>query len=123
MDLVEGKLLQELLDDSNFQSNFTEEQTAFILREILDALAYMASVKVMHRDIKPLNIIMEKGGRVRIVDFGLATEINLTNYIYNRCGSSGFIAPEIFLYNPKNSSTAYNDRCDVFSAGCIFFHM
>lgn len=93
------------------------------MRSILDALAYLSSKGIMHRDLKPDNILIAKGGEVKIVDFGLATYIDSSDYIHKKCGTPGYIAPEVFKYNPKDPKTIYDERCDVYSAGCILFNM
>ena len=50
----------------------------------------------MHRDIKPENLIVsENGDTIKIVDFGLATHIDDPAYIFVRCGTPGYVAPEI----------------------------
>jgi len=90
---------------------------------ILECAAYMASQGIMHRDLKPSNIIIEKDGKVKLTDFNLATKIDVASYILKRCGSPGYIAPEIFEYRPGKPNTSYDDRCDVFSAGAILFYM
>jgi serine/threonine protein kinase len=51
---------------------------------------------IVHRDIKPENVIISSDlATVKIVDFGLATEIEESNYIYVKCGTPGYVAPEI----------------------------
>jgi len=89
----------------------------------MEGLAYLASKGIMHRDIKPANIIIEKEGKVKIVDFGFATYINQPQHIFSSCGSPGFLALEIFQGDPQGPSPKYDHRCDVFSAGCILYHM
>ena len=121
LELIQGKSLQEVLKKSGFKEN--EARVANVISSILDALAYMASKGIMHRDLKPDNILLDKGDKVKIVDFGLATFIDLPEYIFKKCGTPGYIAPEVFKYDQKNLATAYNDHCDVFSAGCILFYM
>ena len=62
-----------------------------------------------------------EGEECVIIDFGLATNINTEDYIYYRCGTPGFLAPEIAnLVTKKEKVTC---AADMFSLGCIFFKM
>ena len=54
----------------------------------------------MHRDLKPENIMLaskKKLYSVKIIDFGLGTFIDIKEYLYKRCGTPGFVAPEVIL--------------------------
>ena len=75
----------------------------------------------MHRDLKPENILISKKGNksiLKIVDFGLASYADESPYIFPKCGTPGFVAPEIANLNDKKSS--YSTVCDIFSLGVIF---
>lgn len=123
LELIQGKSLYDVLKRPNFRKDVTLTQIINMTRSLLDALAYLASKGIMHRDLKPDNILLERGEKVKIVDFGLATFIKVPNYIFKKCGTPGYIAPEVFKYNEKCPNTNYDDRCDVFSVGCLFHYM
>jgi len=123
LDLIQGKSLQDTLKKTSFRHDASDIKIFNMIRAILDALAYLASKGIMHRDLKPDNILLDKNDKIKIVDFGLATLIDLPEYIFKKCGTPGYIAPEVFRYDHKNKATSYDDRCDVFSAGCIFYYM
>jgi len=53
-----------------------------------------------------------------IADFGLATTVSEKVYLYCRCGTPGYVAPEVI--NIKDMSTTYSSVCDVYSAGLVF---
>jgi len=57
---------------------------------------------------------------VKIVDFGLSSFVN-KKFIFSRCGTPGYVAPEVILY--KDNDKQYNQKCDIFSAGVIFYVM
>ncbi|CAM6002743.1 unnamed protein product [Sphagnum balticum] len=79
----------------------------------------MHSYGVMHRDIKLENIIFRgKDSLIPIIaDFGLAALNDDEPYIFYRCGTPGYIAPEII--NMKENKRI-NEGCDIFSVGVIF---
>ena len=66
------------------------------LTSLLIALKDLKSLRVVHRDIKPDNILVSYNlATVKLVDFGLATSIDEPTYIFIRCGTPGYVAPEI----------------------------
>jgi serine/threonine protein kinase len=58
---------------------------------------------------------------LRIVDFGMATSTDVDYFKFPRCGTPGFIAPEIA--NLTNKKSKYGVKCDIFSLGAIFFKL
>ena len=79
----------------------------------------MQSIKIAHRDIKLENIVMrDKDGLVPvIVDFGLSVFSDQTSYLFERCGTPGYVPPEIIFFQKDRK---INSKCDVFSAGILF---
>lgn len=77
----------------------------------------------MHRDIKPSNILIVDSNtlRIKIIDFGLAQDVNDVNLISPCCGTPGYMAPEVA--NFTKTSPRYDQSCDVFSAGVIFYKL
>ena len=78
----------------------------------------------MHRDLKPANILVKSPDDdldIKICDFGLATFVNVDKYIYPRCETPGFVAPEII--NLKDEKHKYDTKCDIYSLGIIMFTM
>ena len=92
---------------------------------ILEALAYMNDKKIMHWDLKPDNMILKYKDKLenctlKLVDFGLATVYDIPEYLFKRCGTPGFVAPEV-INAPSGKNIHYSPKCDVFSAGVIFY--
>ncbi|CAD8116732.1 unnamed protein product [Paramecium sonneborni] len=122
LEYLEGKSLDEIFQYQ--QSNFEQEQIQIIIKLILQAIDYMHSEGVMHRDLKPENIMFKQTNNLqslKIVDFGLATFQNIDVFPYPRCGTPGYVAPEIA--NLQDMSLKYDVICDEFSVGCIFYKL
>lgn len=105
---------------------FTERQASYIIRELLEAIKYIHNLNIMHRDIKPDNILFRSDNiyepsQIALADFGLATFINVSEYIHLRCGTPGFIAPEVF--SAVSPTDHYSSICDLYSLGVTLFFM
>jgi serine/threonine protein kinase len=85
---------------------------------LLRGLKRIHSDRIIHRDLKPENIMLRKDSMSPvIVDFGLATHADVEKYLFYRCGTPGYVAPEII---GLSDSGHIEPQCDLFSAGVIF---
>ncbi len=80
-----------------------------LARDLCDALAAAHAAGIIHRDIKPANLIVPADGRLRVVDFGLATA--LTGWDGRIAGTRGYLAPECLRGSPPST------KADIFSVG------
>jgi calcium-dependent protein kinase len=111
-----GHLLQRILKKPN--GRFSEVEALEIIYRILSGLAYLESQDIIHRDLKPENIIFRDKDdpyEVVIVDFGFATKVEDFKSLFTRCGTPGYVAPEVLNDFP------YNCKADVFSSGIILY--
>lgn len=90
------------------------------MKSLLLGLEHLHSRNIYHRDLKPQNIMFRSKhtSEVVIVDFGLSTFVTSKNYIFYRCGTPGFMAPE--LLKAKNTKKKADPIGDIFSLGLIF---
>lgn len=99
----------------------TEAFVAQVIYNILSALEYLHDLNIMHRDIKPQNLMLKSNddqSEIILADFGIADYYNSEgNYLFTRCGTPGYVAPEILTEKP------YTHKVDVFGAGVIMFIM
>lgn len=117
LELMEWCTLKQLII-KRFQDNdpFTEEECSLIIKNILEGLNYMHSNNIMHRDIKPDNIMFKKIGdlnSLKIIDFGLATfyETKVKRF----CGTLKFMAPEML------QDKSYDQTIDTWACGIIVY--
>lgn len=116
MELVSGPNLRTLL---NSQGAFTLSQALRYTQEILDALHAAHRVGVVHRDMKPENVLISEDSHVRVTDFGLAraaSEVSMST-TGSMLGTVAYMAPEI-------ATTGHTDaRTDIYSVGMMLYEM
>ena len=86
---------------------------------MLDGIAYCHDHRVLHRDLKPQNLLIDNKGCIKLADFGLARAFGLPMRAYtHEVITLWYRAPEILL-----GSKSYEMAVDVWSLGCIFAEM
>ncbi|MBV8881137.1 MAG: protein kinase [Planctomycetaceae bacterium] len=118
MEYVDGTPLRTLLASPKL----TPDRVLEVIPQICDALHYAHAHGVVHRDIKPENILVDRKGKVKIADFGIAklasvdeTRITKTGYVM---GSPHYMAPE-----QMRNSGQVDHRADIYSLGVVFYEM
>lgn len=95
-----------------------EKEASEIFFDILKALSYLHDeVKVVHRDLKAENVVFDKSGSVKLIDFGFATSCNPSEPLKELCGSPRYTAPEILF------GEEYSFPVDIWSLGVIVYFM
>lgn len=110
----------ELLKRIDFLDEFSEYEVRLLMKNLLEIIYYIHSKGIIHRDIKLDNILLkseESISDIALGDFGLATFLNKERAVYKRCGTPGFVAPEIINY--KEGKTFYDEKADLFSCGIV----
>lgn len=95
----------------------TVSHTLLIIKQLLGALNYLESKDLIHRDLKPENILFDDKTlqSVTLVDFGFMTKAKEYNSLFTRCGTPGYVAPEVLADKP------YDIKVDVYSLGILFY--
>ena len=89
------------------------------LRQLLEGIAYCHDHRVLHRDLKPQNLLIDNKGCIKLADFGLARAFGLPMRAYtHEVITLWYRSPEILL-----GSKSYDMAVDVWSLGCIFSEM
>jgi len=126
MEFVDGVNLRHLLRTRKF----TPEEALAVVPPLCDALQFAHERGIVHRDIKPENILLDKSGRVKVADFGIAKMLGNSdgeragggvapeNVTQAALGTPGYIAPEQAA-NPQR----VDSRADIYSLGVVFYEM
>jgi len=117
MELVEGKSIRDHLEAGRI---FTEEETLAVAASVVRALNHAAHHGVVHRDVKPANLMLTPDGKIKITDLGLAkdaVDLSLTRSDAT-VGTPQYISPE-----QARDSQAVDLRSDIFSLGATLYHM
>ena len=135
MELVDGVNLKQLLD----RGRISPREALAIVPQICDALQFAHDQGIVHRDIKPENILLDRRGRVKVADFGLAKIIANDGPSINQTGAAGpeaaalgsaltdggnilgtpaYMAPEQ-VQHPD----AVDHRADIYALGMVFYQM
>ncbi len=117
MELVEGEDLQEIIDRGGFD---TVGKTVEIISQVCRGLEFIHEHGIVHRDIKPHNIIVDRSGRVKISDFGIA-EIASTGPLLPRgrgAGTPKYMPPEVIRGDAR-----LDVRSDIYSLGLVLYEL
>jgi serine/threonine protein kinase len=99
-------------------NEINEEDTKFIIKQIIEAIKYIMDNNIVHRDLKPHNILIDKQTKIiKLCDFGFAKEFKDTLLTDTVCGSPLYMAPEL-LQNQQ-----YNIKSDIWSLGIIMYEI
>ena len=118
MEYVEGKTLREIV---NKGERFALNRAVEIAEGILVALQYSHKNGIIHRDIKPGNIMITDNGDVKVMDFGIARALADTGATmtstWNIIGTAQYLSPE------QATGTQADARSDLYSVGCLLYEL
>lgn len=115
MEYLPGMTLRDLLNDFG---TLTVEQSLDIATAVLRGLSVAHREGILHRDVKPENVILVNDGRIKIGDFGLARPLNnATDTGKSLLGTVAYIAPELL------TRTSADNRSDLYSVGIMLYEM
>jgi len=122
-------LIMEYVDGVNLRqmeqsAKLTPAEALVIIPKICDALQYAHDEGVVHRDIKPANILIDKKGRVKLADFGLAKLLGKSQVDFTLTGTNQAMGtPQYMAPEQVEKPLTVDHRADIYSLGVVFYEM
>ena len=118
MEYVEGHTVKELLSDG---TPVPIPEAVEITEGVLAALAYSHAAGLVHRDIKPGNIMLTNSGKVKVMDFGIARA--MADSQATMTSANAVVGTALYLSPEQARGERIDERSDVYSAGCVLFEL
>lgn len=118
MEYIKGKTLRDILKMNGALSQRDAEQ---VMLGVLNALEYSHRMGIIHRDIKPGNIMISEQGMVKVMDFGIARALDDSATTMTQ--SQGVVGTAQYLSPEQARGEQVDMRSDLYSAGCVLYEM
>jgi serine/threonine protein kinase len=112
LEYVEGRQLDVIASNP-----VTRDTVKNITRQLVSAMIHLEENSIVHRDIKPQNIIIKSDGCLKLLDFGFAREFCNGDMMATICGSPNYMAPELL------NLQMYDDKADIWSLGVLIYQL
>jgi serine/threonine-protein kinase len=120
MELVRGETLRELLAA---RGGLAPAQAVQVAMQVADALAYAHGHDVVHRDVKPANVLIANDGRVKVADFGIAKATSTAFAGGDLTETGSFVGTAKYLSPEQVNGEPQDRRSDVYSLGVVMYEM
>jgi len=116
MEYIQGKTLKQYIQQF---SPISPAKAVQIMRQLTSAIAHAHEHQIIHRDIKPQNILMDEQGNVKITDFGIATTLSATSYTKTNSviGTVHYLSPE------QARGGISSHKSDIYALGIVLYEL
>ncbi|MCD4687141.1 MAG: protein kinase, partial [Anaerolineae bacterium] len=119
MEFINGPTLKEQLFDQGAGANLPIAETVRIVRSSAEALAYAHQRSMIHRDVKPANLMLDEDGRLVLTDFGIAKIVTGAQFT----ASGGMVGTPAYMAPEQGLGEAGDERSDIYSLGVILYQL
>jgi len=116
MEYIKGKTLKEIIQE---EGPLPLDKAVDFAKQICDALEHAHEKAIVHRDIKPHNILITRGGRVKVTDFGIARAVSTATVTH-----TGGIIGSVHYFSPEQAKgEVTGEKSDIYSLGIVIYEM
>jgi len=119
MELIEGKVLSDVIEE---EAPLDYMRSIDITKQIASALSFAHKNQIIHRDVKPHNILITQNGTAKITDFGIAKAVTVN--AETLVGNEGTVMGSVHYFSPEQARGGYVDeKSDIYSLGIVLYEM
>jgi len=111
----------ELFDYLTTVVTLSEKKTKHIMKQLFEALLHTHDKAVVHRDVKPENILLDDNLDIKLTDFGFARILRPGEELYDLVGTPGYLAPELLKANMQETAPGYRFEVDTWACGVVMY--
>ncbi|CAG0921064.1 unnamed protein product [Notodromas monacha] len=111
----------ELFDYLTSVVTLSEKKTKYIMKQLFEALSFVHRKNIVHRDVKPENVLLDDNFNVKLTDFGFARKLKDDEKLHEVCGTPGYLAPELLKSAMFEDEGGYDKAVDVWACGVIMY--
>ena len=121
MELIEGETLKQYLDRKGALNDI---EISTIFQQMLEAVGYVHGQNLVHRDIKPSNFMLNRAGRLKLMDFGIAKHTDVEAAEYTQTGTGAQMGTPLYM-SPEQitESRGVTNQSDIYSLGVLLWQM
>lgn len=117
MELIEGQVLSQIIQE---KGRLEYKDAIHIIRQVASALSLAHKNQIVHRDVKPHNILITSTGVAKLADFGIAKAVSASTIV----GGNNKVMGSVHYFSPEQARGAYVDeRSDIYSLGVVLYEM
>jgi sulfatase modifying factor 1 len=121
MELMNGETLKDFLERKGKLNN---DEIKSLLLQLLDAVQYVHEQKYVHRDIKPSNIMLDSQGKIKLMDFGVARNIDKSNFDDTQTLAGMLVGTPMYMSPEQiHESQSVTAQSDIYSLGVVLWQM
>jgi len=121
MEYIEGETLKEYLDR---KGKLKDDEIKTIFSQMLEAVGYVHEQNLVHRDIKPSNFMIDKKGKIKLMDFGIAKTLDASSSEYTQTGTGMQMGTPMYMSPEQITETkSVTAQSDIYSLGVVLWQM